>query len=738
MKLPPGYVAGLGVHKATAYGGLGQRLMERMGWSKGQGLGKEKHGMKDAIEVKKKEDTLGVGANGAWNWEQKYWEDAYNSAIQNINHSLTVNRDGTLATASEAELRIAAELAKDPWGRWGGRAGKMARIRAQEQEEANRARAKLGLPPLPVATALPPAFDGDDSSNSSSSGEDTDSDGPSTRGRRGRGVSQGKDKGAGERQTKRDKAANGKVKKMKKKAKEKKEPTDAGGSGEEGVNDMPDSAAPAKPAPKRVVVVVGSEAAVAARLKMFASFRPTPATGWWGAKMFSSAGLLESLEDETAGDQRLTEAAERQAADEAAGRVSLGGTAAVAAGQRRGFNEDDQAALYKRVHDFQRVGRRGLGKGEVKVGGTKWAGTKKTFGEEGDDGEDGDDEEEGGGGRGGKDEEEEEEEQRQVRKQGTANEAGNSGREKDVEEEEEGEERRRRKREKKKKKEKKGQEEDTAEAAGPAEGSAAATEKGAVKAGEKKTKKKKERRHQGEQEQAEKVVSEGQQVQETAEQDGTTASRKAKKRKVGNMDAGATTAVPVLELPQPRRQQQEDKEKAAQESLAAGGAAATAASTPTTADAPKPKWLKLARMVLKKSAERRVKLRKVIAELVLHAEEQHRNHHQHNHHNHHHSGREHGHEGKEGNSGKKNKTKKDKKGEQGAKSFLSATVEDSTAKDAGGASSGNSNTSPWDHDVVRQALERKIRKSNSGLAIDGKFLTMEPLYSVAIIFHNSK
>lgn len=27
------------------------------------------------------------------------------------------NRDGTLATASKAELKLAAELAKDPWGR---------------------------------------------------------------------------------------------------------------------------------------------------------------------------------------------------------------------------------------------------------------------------------------------------------------------------------------------------------------------------------------------------------------------------------------------------------------------------------------------------------------------------------------------------------------------------------------------------------------------------------------------
>jgi hypothetical protein len=35
-------------------------MLEKMGWEKGQGLGKEKDGMKEAIEVKKKEDTLGV------------------------------------------------------------------------------------------------------------------------------------------------------------------------------------------------------------------------------------------------------------------------------------------------------------------------------------------------------------------------------------------------------------------------------------------------------------------------------------------------------------------------------------------------------------------------------------------------------------------------------------------------------------------------------------------------------
>lgn len=44
------------------------------------------------------------------------------------------NRDGTQSSATAAELKLAAQLSKDPWGRFGGRAGKMARIRAQEAE----------------------------------------------------------------------------------------------------------------------------------------------------------------------------------------------------------------------------------------------------------------------------------------------------------------------------------------------------------------------------------------------------------------------------------------------------------------------------------------------------------------------------------------------------------------------------------------------------------------------------
>lgn len=50
--------------------------------------------------------------------------------------AVPVGRDGIAASASAHELALARELAKDPWGRFGGREGKMARIAAAEAAHA--------------------------------------------------------------------------------------------------------------------------------------------------------------------------------------------------------------------------------------------------------------------------------------------------------------------------------------------------------------------------------------------------------------------------------------------------------------------------------------------------------------------------------------------------------------------------------------------------------------------------
>ena len=57
-------------------------------------------------------------------------------AVAQPHAAVPVGRDGIAASASAHELALAKELAKDPWGRFGGREGKMARIAAAEAAHA--------------------------------------------------------------------------------------------------------------------------------------------------------------------------------------------------------------------------------------------------------------------------------------------------------------------------------------------------------------------------------------------------------------------------------------------------------------------------------------------------------------------------------------------------------------------------------------------------------------------------
>ncbi|KAF8062046.1 TMN7 [Scenedesmus sp. PABB004] len=426
----------LAPHKATAYGGVGQKMLEAMGWSKGQGLGKEKRGMTEALEVKKKEDTLGVGAaaGGGWKWDWRYWEDAYTTGLQSLGkrgsskkrrrggsggsessartsagassgsssesgsgsggsdnsdsdssssssgsdssdsdssesdaeHKArlaaavgpALNRDGTTANASAAELKLAAALAKGsrgPAGRFGGREGKMARIRAQEAAQAAAVAQRLGGTPAaskgpgergaaarPAAPAAPAGGDAARRARrakraparraGSSSSEDTAA-APG-----GAGSSRAKRKQQGD-----DDAGGGKRAKCQAGAQQQQEQAQAPAA---------QQAAAAKP---RVVVVLDVQGASTAA--SFKAFKPTPPTGWWGAKMFASAGLLEGLEEE----------GERQ---------------------RTTFDEDKQTAVYMAAHATQRQGKRGLGKRGLKIAGGNWEGSKVTFDDPPGDGQD--------------------------------------------------------------------------------------------------------------------------------------------------------------------------------------------------------------------------------------------------------------------------------------------------------------------------------------------------------------
>ena len=374
MKLPSGYVPGSGVHKASGFGGFGERLLRKQGWEKGEGLGKNKTGRAEAIQVKKKEDTSGVclqtlfllfpsgscgfyhrypvqvGASRGQIVSDKWWEGAFDTALHVVNHevrsdlvwnnsgvtsvSLTLrclqdsssdsdsdvstadevtvsvrNSDGTITSAAQHELQIAAELAAQPaWfggGRFGGREGKLARIRQQEALAA----AKLGLalpkPELASATGLPRA------SKKRKAPHNTSAETGSSPATEPVGVPNVKYKSS-------------------RKVKDKQAVMDQ----QVALSSQPDASVPdlspdVRPAGKKPIIVEPAFTATVPAVP----FVQTPASGWWGAKKFKSAGVLEGMEQP---QSKLHS-------------------------ERQQFDEDDQTNLYMAAQTLKTSGKKGLG-----------------------------------------------------------------------------------------------------------------------------------------------------------------------------------------------------------------------------------------------------------------------------------------------------------------------------------------------------------------------------------------
>lgn len=379
MKLPVGYVAGEGVLKPTGYGGYGERMLRHMGWDKGQGLGKAGQGMKEAIEVKKKEDTVGVGGNARWNWDDKWWERAFDSAVQTVDDdsdssdsdddidaakiqaaiggtSSVLNRDGTATTASHEELKLMKALSQGgrlAAGRFGGRDGKMERIRAQEAKMAAEAAAKLGVSSM---SGKPSSARGAGTSYRSDTTSDAALPMPKKEAKSEDSSKKRKRKDK-ERSEDADEEVSGKSKRKEKKerSKSKTKSAEAGALAASDENEEENATGPEgeaqQPSGKRARIVIEPRGYDSVPKW---DFKPTPRAGWWGASMFISAGCLDSMKKD------------------------------IKASERAEFTEANQEKLYHDAHAGKTQGKIGLGQrsGPVKIGGVKWSGKKVSFEED--------------------------------------------------------------------------------------------------------------------------------------------------------------------------------------------------------------------------------------------------------------------------------------------------------------------------------------------------------------------
>nr|XP_020472947.1 PIN2/TERF1-interacting telomerase inhibitor 1 isoform X1 [Monopterus albus] len=64
---------------------FGQKMLERMGWSKGKGLGRSEQGATDHIKVKVKSNSLGLGANTSYEDNWIAHQDDFNELLAQLN-----------------------------------------------------------------------------------------------------------------------------------------------------------------------------------------------------------------------------------------------------------------------------------------------------------------------------------------------------------------------------------------------------------------------------------------------------------------------------------------------------------------------------------------------------------------------------------------------------------------------------------------------------------------------------
>ncbi|CAN1778288.1 G-patch domain-containing protein 1 [Linum perenne] len=112
MAAPESPVCYVGVaRKSAAF-----RLMKQMGWEEGEGLGKDKQGIKGHVRVKNKQDTSGVGVEkpNAWAFDTTQFDSILKRLkVQAVQNTEVQDTDEAIEKDTEQDKQDAKDVSKD-------------------------------------------------------------------------------------------------------------------------------------------------------------------------------------------------------------------------------------------------------------------------------------------------------------------------------------------------------------------------------------------------------------------------------------------------------------------------------------------------------------------------------------------------------------------------------------------------------------------------------------------------
>eukprot|EP01017_Pseudomicrothorax_dubius_P050676 TRINITY_DN9635_c0_g1_i3.p2 TRINITY_DN9635_c0_g1~~TRINITY_DN9635_c0_g1_i3.p2 ORF type:complete len:154 (+),score=30.43 TRINITY_DN9635_c0_g1_i3:58-519(+) len=113
-------LASSGVSHKAVESEIGMKLLQKMGWNQGDGLGKNRDGIKECIQVKRRDELVGLGTEkkGEFKWNDNWWEQTFNSAISKVGvpfnavSSAPPNENESDSTSSDEEDLRAERMKK--------------------------------------------------------------------------------------------------------------------------------------------------------------------------------------------------------------------------------------------------------------------------------------------------------------------------------------------------------------------------------------------------------------------------------------------------------------------------------------------------------------------------------------------------------------------------------------------------------------------------------------------------
>lgn len=81
------------VSKTKINSEFGEKMLKKMGWNEGEGLGKTKTGDTEPLQIRKRRENLGLGADASkFKWNHNWWEELFNDTASKIELSMPKKR----------------------------------------------------------------------------------------------------------------------------------------------------------------------------------------------------------------------------------------------------------------------------------------------------------------------------------------------------------------------------------------------------------------------------------------------------------------------------------------------------------------------------------------------------------------------------------------------------------------------------------------------------------------------